>query len=184
MPRVHKAAHWSFVKVVTPSAHLHPVKVKWSSSGASSAYCTECKVSFSFKSGSSADIRKHLSEKHPEILIKARGVMPRKCAAKLVYEAIASKRKSSMPFLSPAKRSKKASPAEEEMITRVLVNWISNNLRPLGIIEDKELRVFSTLIQALNGIYEMPSRRTITERLQPYAQQKRNDLKVGIVASE
>ncbi|POM68349.1 Zinc finger BED domain containing hypothetical protein 1-like [Phytophthora palmivora] len=68
------------------------------------------------------------------------------------------------------------------MATTLLVEWISKCLRPLGITEDKELRLFTTFIQATSGIYELPSRRKITERLQIYAQQKRSDVKAAILA--
>ncbi|KAG1704681.1 hypothetical protein DVH05_005610 [Phytophthora capsici] len=68
-----------------------------------------------------------------------------------------SKRKSSAVIFSPTKRTKKTNPAEEEMATRALIGWITTD-----------------------GIYELPSRRTITERMQTHAQQLRSLFKETI----
>ncbi|CEG38083.1 uncharacterized protein PHALS_08178 [Plasmopara halstedii] len=140
MPRQHKQGYWSFVMLVAPSAHLPAGKSKWESSDADMAYCTKCKATFKYKSGSSAAIRQHLGQQHPKVLAELQGNMKRKDASKLVKDAIASKRMSSTVFLSPTKKSKKVNSAEEAMATRLLTDWINKCLRPLGITEDKELR--------------------------------------------
>ncbi|KAF4145950.1 putative zinc finger bed domain-containing protein 1-like [Phytophthora infestans] len=66
------------------------------------------------------------------------------------------------------------------MATRALIEWIAKCLRPLSIVEDEELRFFITLVQTMHGIYELPSRRTITERMQAHGQQLRSLLKEKI----
>ncbi|GMF62881.1 unnamed protein product [Phytophthora fragariaefolia] len=151
-------------------------KTSWESSDASLAYCFKCRETFPFKAGTSANIRKHMKKMHPSEL----GDMARCDASKCVKNALASKRKSVATFLSPTKRTKMVKPAEEEMATRLFIEWLAKRLRPLTIAEDIELRFFITFIQTIDGIYELPSRRTITERLQGYAEQMRSQLKENL----
>ncbi|KAE9130640.1 hypothetical protein PF007_g4414 [Phytophthora fragariae] len=140
MPRVHKQEYWAFIDLVAPSEQLPQGKEQWSSSDATLAYCHKCKATFEYKSGTSANVRKHLRQAHPNVILKTHGSMELSEASKMVNEALASKRKSGASFLSPSKRAKRVTPAQEEMATRLLIDWICKCLRPLGVTEDKELR--------------------------------------------
>lgn len=114
---------------------------------------------------------------HPNVILKIQGSMELSEASKMVNEVLASKRKTDASFFSPSKRAKHAISAQEEMAARLLIDWICKCLRPLGVTEDKELRFFVTFSQTISGIYELPSRTTITERLQVHAQRKRFHLR-------
>ncbi|KAF4031496.1 hypothetical protein GN244_ATG16664 [Phytophthora infestans] len=176
MPRVHKQEYWSFVRLVAPSTEMPPGQTAWKTTEAELAYCLKCKTTFKYRSGSSASIRKHMNHEHPHEI----GSVGREAAVKRVENALASKRKSSAVIFSPTKRTKKINPAEEEMATRALIEWIAKCLRPLSIVEDEELRFVIALVQTMHGIYELPSCRTITERMQAHAQQLRSLLKEKI----
>lgn len=176
MRRIKKDDYWSFIRLIAPNAQLPPGKKAWESSDTNLAYCLKCKSSFSFKSGSSASIRKHMNEKHPQDLSRA----GREQASRRVAIALHATRKSDAMMFSPRKRTRKIDPADEEMATRAFIDWIAKRLRPLSVADDKELRVFLTLIQTMRGLYELPSRRTITEKMQNHCQFKRSLVKTQI----
>lgn len=55
-----------------------------------------------------------------------------------------------------------------------------DNLRPFGIVEDNRLRKLMHFVQSIQGTYNLPSRRTITEKTEVYADQLRHQMKTRI----
>ncbi|KAF4129697.1 hypothetical protein GN958_ATG21192 [Phytophthora infestans] len=138
MTRVHKQEYWSFARLVAPNTEMPPGLPAWKTTNAELAYCLKCKTTFKNKSESSAKIRKHMTHEHPLEL----GGVGRDAAVKRVTNALASKRESSAAVFSPTKRRKKVNPAEEELATRALIEWIAKCLRSLSIVENEELSFF------------------------------------------
>lgn len=117
MPRVHKQEYWSFVRLVAPSTKTPAGQTAWKTTNAELAYCPKCKITFQYKSGNSARIRKHMTHEHPLEL----GSVGRDAAVKRLTNALALKRESSAVVFFSTKRRKRINPAEEEMTTRALI---------------------------------------------------------------
>ncbi|XP_063050592.1 E3 SUMO-protein ligase ZBED1-like [Engraulis encrasicolus] len=136
------------------------------------ATCTTCKVPISFKGGSTANLHRHLKNKHPTLrLAEVRRVQeqPTLHQAQPEEEARAGERRQrsvappeQVPMTNFLHRPMNA--VWQKNLDEKLVKMIASDLQPFSIVEDKGFREFT---KALNPSYTLPGRKALSQSLIP-----------------
>jgi hypothetical protein len=136
---------------------------------ASSAYCLRCQMGIKYRPGGNAVVE-HMKHKHHGLL-------------KSYVEPSASrkaknKRRKSSDGPSRRKQRRELTGEEKKQVNKALAKWIARRMRPVSIVEDKELQVLCDLFGKFGGFnIELPSRTKMREHILEEAEELRLELK-------
>lgn len=156
----------------------------------SKAECNICKAKISYRAGSTNNLHRHLRTVHPTVPLEKRPVQPginegasvssatvAPAAAAAAAPAAAAAAVSTPP--QPPRTATQSSmkqfllksltPATQKSIDEELAKMVAMDFQPFSIVEDKGFKKFT---RALNPVYSIPSRKTLSQKMIPDLYQK------------
>lgn len=149
----------------------------------SRAECRLCKISISYRAGSTNNLHRHMRTAHASVLLKEvrqereHAVNEGACTSAGTASSAATMSASSPtpqpgshPPASTTQSSmrqflqKSLTPARQNAIDEELAKMVASDFQPFSIVEDAGFRSYS---HALNPMYALPSRKTLSQKIIP-----------------
>ncbi|XP_051935570.1 E3 SUMO-protein ligase ZBED1-like [Hippocampus zosterae] len=138
----------------------------------SKAACRLCKVKISHKSGSTNNLHRHIRKVHPSVQLreKRQAREPDVNEGASVSATVAAAPMSQQLPRSTTQRSMShfiqtpIKPVKQTTIDEELGKMITSDFQPFSIVDDKGFRRYT---HALNPMYAIPSRKTLSQRIIP-----------------
>lgn len=141
-------------------------------SGDTSAVCTTCKATISFKGGSTANLHRHLKSRHPTLQLAevrrgqegtgGQGAGARGQQALPPTTSARSRAAEQVPMTQFLHRPMNA--VWQKEVDEKLIKMITTDLQPFSVVEDKGFREYT---KALNPSYTLPGRKVLSQTMVP-----------------
>lgn len=126
--------------------------------------CQHCKGAYKF-TGGTTNLINHLKSMHPSVLPEARKAIK--------TEAVTSFGTRPIGTFGATYSLKPCSGVKREQISELLVDWITSDMRPLGIVNDPGFR---ELLHFLEPGFTVPSRTTVTKMVRQRHEKSKKEL--------
>ncbi|XP_077155210.1 E3 SUMO-protein ligase ZBED1-like [Ranitomeya variabilis] len=134
------------------------------------AECKICKFKLSYRAGSNTNLHRHIRNVHPTVQIEEHGNTSASIGTVAAVSATTTQA-SARPRPTTTQSSilqfmpdKVMTPARKKAVDEELAKMIAKDFQPLTIVEDKG---FKSFVHALNPVYALPTRKTLSQTLIP-----------------
>lgn len=166
---------YAFIELVVKKKYEHIDRKKRLNKHAEYAYCTQCKMKISIKTGDTKKVKKHLETFHSAYLRKHEARVAAEKEAKLTIEASLYKRSDQTTLVAVSKE-------QQAQADKLLALWIATSMRPLATVDDVGFKFYvKYLTETLGNIsIHVPGRTKIRDNIVDIAEELRADLKEKI----